>query len=511
MTRWSGKRMLRLLGFAGVIALGLWGPVPAEEPSPEADAKAVRAARVPMTGFIDEALRTSVVRRAKDAVADGCGLIIFHITSNGGEAGAGLELSRDLERIGREGVRTVAFVDAKAYSAAALTALSCQEIIMTPEASIGDCAPILIGPQGVATVEGTEREKMESVLRERMESLAEKHGYPPALTRAMVTRRIVVIEAVNKRTGETRYIEEDELFGLGPDWEKGKTVDSADELLTVGSEKAKRYGIAKHVVTSPDELYDIYLIEGRIRVYAATWGQTLVLWLNNMYLKALLVLIGLLGLYVEMTTPGFGVPGTIGLVAFGLLFAASFLAGRPDWLTPLMFVVGLALLLVELFITPGFGVLGGLGILLLVGSIILALPTFEGLPSRDVEWSELGRAVAVTAGVLVAFAVCAFALARFFPRIPVLGKLALAPSIVSDGSSHAAGARQEGGVATGDIGETVSKLHPAGKGRFSGRLLDVVTEGDFLDAHRRIEVVRVQGNRIVVQPVEDASNDRTDA
>ena len=77
MTRWSGKRMLRLLGFAGVIALGLWGPVPAEEPSPEADAEAVRAARVPMTGFIDEALRTSVVRRARDAVADGCGLIIW--------------------------------------------------------------------------------------------------------------------------------------------------------------------------------------------------------------------------------------------------------------------------------------------------------------------------------------------------------------------------------------------------------------------------------------------------
>jgi membrane-bound serine protease (ClpP class) len=230
-----------------------------------------------------------------------------------------------------------------------------------------------------------------------------------------------------------------------------------------------------------------------------------------MWLKAILVLIGLLGLYVEMNTPGFGVPGMIGLAAFGVLFLASFLAGRPDWLPPLLFVVGLAMLLIELFVTPGFGVLGVAGILLLLASIVLALPNFQGLPKRNFEYSELLQAIGITAGILVAFAICAFLLARFFPHVPILGKLVLGPSRVSDGSSHAAAARMEQGARVGDVGETTTKLRPAGKARFGSRLLDVVTEGDFLDAGRPVKIARTQGNRIVVEPVRDDPSDSTTA
>jgi membrane-bound serine protease (ClpP class) len=211
-----------------------------------------------------------------------------------------------------------------------------------------------------------------------------------------------------------------------------------------------------------------------------------------------------------MNTPGFGVPGTIGLVAFGTVFLASFLAGRPDWLPPLLFVAGLAMLGVEVFVTPGFGVLGSLGLLLLLGGIVLALPGFVGLPQRDFEYAELVQALLATVGVLVTFAVCAFVLGRFFPQIPVLGKLVLSPSAVSDGSSHAAAARQETGAKVGDTGRTLTKLRPAGKARFARQLADVVTEGDFLDAGQPVRIVRVQGNRIVVEPVpEPAAGEET--
>jgi membrane-bound serine protease (ClpP class) len=506
MNRPERKSPLRLLLIAGLLAVGASAALP-ESPPPEAEpAKPLRTAIVPLSGFINEALVTSVQLRAEEAVADGYEFLIIHITSNGGEVGAGMILSRNLQRLGRD-IRTLAYVDAKAYSAAALAALSCQEIVMMPEASIGDCAPIMMGPQGVVPMEGPEREKTESALRERMESIAESHGYPPALTRAMVTQRIVVIEAVNAETGEARYIEEGELEGLGEGWEKTRIIDDDQELLTLGARKAKEYGIASHLVEELDDLYDLYPIDGRITPYAVKLSEQLVLVLNSMWLKSILVLLGLMGLYIELNTPGFGVPGAVGLVAFGLLFAASFLAGRPYMLPPLMFVAGLAMLAIELFVTPGFGVLGGAGALLVIGSIIVALPKFEGLPERDFEWAELGQSVAMTAGVLAAFTVFAFVLARFLPQLPLLRRLVLAPGIVSDGSSRAAGAIQERGVATGDRGRTLSKLRPAGKARIADRLVDVVTEGDFIDAGRDVEVVAVRGNRIVVVPAQSAADE----
>ncbi len=499
--RQSGPiRTARLVLFAGLAAAGLFGSLPAEEPATEPEAP-VPAAMIPVSGIIDETLVASVSRRAEEAAADGNRIVIFHITSDGGYLDAGLDLSRNLERLAREGVRTIAYVDSRAYSAAAIAALSCQEIVMSPEASLGACTPYaavpLAGPQ---PLEPEVRAKLEGAIIERMQSLAEKYGYPPAILKAMVKMSTTVIDIENTDTGEHRYVEEDDLFKYGKEWRKHDVIVAADEVLTVGGEQAEHYGLARHVASRLDDLYDLYPIQGRIAVYPVTWSETLVTWLNNMWLKALLVLVGLLGLYVEMNTPGFGVPGMIGLAAFGLVFVASFLAGRPDWLPPLLFVAGLAMLAVELFVTPGFGVLGGLGILLMLGGIVLVLPGFTGLPHREFEYAELVHALAATAGVVVAFTLGAFLLARFFPRVPVLGKLVLGPSAVSDGSSHAAAARQEEAAQVGDVGRTLTKLHPAGKARFGRRLADVVTEGEFLDAGRTVRVARIQGNRIVVEP-----------
>jgi membrane-bound serine protease (ClpP class) len=511
MKRATQNRTVRLLLFGGMVSLGLRGPVPAGEPAGKSPPRA-RAALVTVSGVIEETLVASVARRAEEAVADGHGILFFHITSDGGYLDAGLDLSRDIERVARGGVRTVAFVNSQAYSAAAIAAVSCQEIVMSPEASLGACTPYAAVPfAGAQPLEKEVRAKLEGTIIERMESLAEKYGYPPAILKAMVKMSTSVIEIQNKKTRETKYVEEEDLFRFDSDWEKREIVVTPDEVLTVGSQKAKQYGIARHVVNRLDDLYDLYPIAGRIDVYPVTWNETLVTWLNNMWLKAVLVLVGLLGLYVEMNTPGFGVPGTIGLAAFGVLFLASFLAGRPDWLPILLFAAGFAMLFIELFVTPGFGVLGGLGILLLLASIILALPSFQGLPKRDFEYSELVQAMVVTAGVLVAFAVCAFLLARFFPRVPILGKLVLGSSSVSDGSSHAAAARVEQGAREGDVGETTTKLRPAGKARFGDRLLDVVTEGDFLDAGRAIKITRTQGNRIVVEPIRKGPADSTTA
>jgi len=512
MSGTRSMRPLRLAAAVGLLAVGLaagLGRQPAR--SGEAPAAApVPAARVPVSGVIDKALRTSVARRAADAVDDGRGLIIFHITSNGGYLNDGLELSRRIQRLGRR-VRTVAYVDAKAYSAAAIVAFACQEIVMEPEASIGACTPYQAVPLGGAQpMEDEVRAKIEGTIIERLETLAEKHGYPKALLKAMVAMPTVVIEARNEETGEPpKYVEEEDLFALGPEWTKGKTVVTADEVLTVGAEEARTYGIAEHLVPRIDRLYDLYPIEGRIEVYPVTWNETLVSWLNSMYFKALLVLVGLLGIYVEMHTPGVGVPGAFGLAAFGLLFAASFLAGRPEWLPLLLFAGGVGLLAVELLVTPGFGVMGGLGGVLVLASIILALPPSYMEPGTGggVDWDALARSLGMTALVMGVFVISAVVLARYLPQMPLLKRLVLSETSVSDGSSRAAAASQERSTHVGETGRSTTMLRPAGKARISDRLVDVVTDGEFLDAGAPVRVVQVRGNRIVVAPAPESEDE----
>jgi len=529
----SAARTLRVTAAIGLLVLGLVlglgqraarsgepsaepapakAPAPAEKPAPAEDTAGkvapgspVPAARVPVSGIIDTALRTSVARRAGDAIDDGRRLIIFHITSNGGYLEDGMELSREIQRLGRR-AQTVAYVDAKAYSAAAIIAFSCQEIVMTPEASIGACTPYMGSPiGGIQPMEEEVRAKIEGAIIERLETLAEEYGYPKALLKAMVSMNTVVIEARNEETGDVQYVEEPDLFALGPDWKKGKTVVSGDEVLTVGADEAHTYGIAKHVVTRIDRLYDLYPIENRIEVYPITWSETFASWLNNMYFKALLVLVGMLGIYVEMHTPGVGVPGAIGLAAFGLLFAGSFLAGRPEWVPVLLFVGGAGLLAVELLVTPGFGVMGGLGAVLVLASIILALPPsyMEPGASGGVDWDALARSLGMTALVMGIFVISALALARFLPQMPLLKRLVLSETPASDGSSRAAAASQEKTSRVGETGRTTTMLRPAGKARIGDRLVDVVTDGEFLAAGAAIRVVEIRGNRIVVAPAPD--------
>ena len=175
-------RVLRLLALVGLALPALLGAGPDKEnaaasapdtPPPETEPPSERllAARIPVSGMIDEALRTSVGRRASEAVADGNRLLIFHITSTGGFLGDGLELSRRIERVARDGVRTVAYVDSKAYSAAAIAAFSCQEIVMSPEASVGACTPYAAIPLGgPQPMQEPVRAKMEGTIVERMES-----------------------------------------------------------------------------------------------------------------------------------------------------------------------------------------------------------------------------------------------------------------------------------------------------------------------------------------------------
>jgi membrane-bound ClpP family serine protease len=217
----------------------------------------------------------------------------------------------------------------------------------------------------------------------------------------------------------------------------------------------------------------------------------------------LLVVIGFLGLLLELKVPGTAVPGIISALCFILVFwAHTQFSGQLVVLAGLLFLLGLVLILIEVFVLPGFGVAGVFGIMLLLAS--LGLVTVEEIPSNSTQWLKFGGRVARYVFALIAAGFAAFYLARFLPRTPLGRQLSLqAPD---ENEAEEAGANLLPGAALaasllGAIGVAATVLRPSGTVRFGEQFIDVVTEGGFINVGTRVQVVEVEGTRIVVKEV----------
>ncbi len=209
-----------------------------------------------------------------------------------------------------------------------------------------------------------------------------------------------------------------------------------------------------------------------------------------------LMMLGFLGIYIEIKTPGFGLPGILGAACLALFFWGHHIAGLAGMEDLLIFVVGIALILVEIFLIPGFGFTGVFGLALvlvsLVGAMVRIVPGGSWLPA----WADLQIPIFKTGVALVGTGAAALLLGRFLPKSRLFGRLTLS----------AATAATEGYTASpdtsswiGKTGATLTPLHPGGAARIDGQRLDVVTSGEFIDAGTPVQIVEAHGNRIVVQ------------
>jgi membrane-bound serine protease (ClpP class) len=193
-------------------------------------------------------------------------------------------------------------------------------------------------------------------------------------------------------------------------------------------------------------------------------------------------------------------------VAFVLFFWSKNLSGTADQLEIILFLIGLVCVAVELFVLPGFGVFGMSGILLMLCSIVLASHSFVW-PTQDYEYQELGYTLLQLTGMLVAVSGCVVALARYLPSLPLLNRLVLKPepwTIVEaeDSMGRPASEGNESlALLIGETGRTTSPLRPAGKARFGSHLIDVTAAGMFVEPDSLVEVVDVQGSRVIVKRI----------
>jgi membrane-bound serine protease (ClpP class) len=228
-----------------------------------------------------------------------------------------------------------------------------------------------------------------------------------------------------------------------------------------------------------------------VRHARQTWAETLVRFLTNPVVSSLLMTVGLLGLLVEIRTPGFAVPGTIGLLSLGLFFWGHWIVRLAGWEELLLVSIGVLLLALEVFVLPGVTVAGIAGGIALVAGLGMTLVGAGATVSVII--SALGR---VALSFLLAMA-GAFALLRVLPRLPLGRRLVLATGMQADLGYVSAPESDRHWL--GRTGTALSPMRPAGIAEIDGARVDVVSDGGFIDAGAAIEVTRVDGNRIVVR------------
>ena len=443
-----------------------------------------------------------VKRQIQRSVAAGATLIIFEIDSPGGYITVGLDMARRMAELSEQGVRTVAYVPHHALSMAAVLALACDEIYMEPGATLGDAGPLEMRAGGA--MERAD-EKVLSVMRKELREIAESKGRPGALAEAMADKDLVVRRATNNRTGRVWYLTEAELHREAGEWKEGPAVPEsrAGNLLTVGAERAHELKLAEPPVADVDELKARLGIPdaATLRPVGPTWIDTLVFALNSWAAMAVLFVLGVVLLYLELHLMT-GLLGILSVLCFALFFWSKFLGGTAGWLEVVLFLLGIACLAMEILVIPGFGVFGITGGLLMLGSILMAAQTFQSAFVLQ----DMSRSMGAVVAAMVAFLLFSVTANRYLPRMPMFSQMILAPP----GSEPSRTLFPEGleeeydhapAVRPGSVGVARSTLRPAGKAEINAEYLDVVSDGPFIDTGARIEVLRREGNRVVVREV----------
>jgi membrane-bound serine protease (ClpP class) len=316
-------------------------------------------------------------------------------------------------------------------------------------------------------------EKTVSYMRKEFRATAEHRGRPPLLAEAMVDADVAIPRVIAK----------------------GK-------LLTLTTEEALKHKLADlRAPDLPALLAALQLAGAEVRHASETWAEQVVRFLTDPVISSLLMTLGLLGIIIEIRTPGFGVPGTVGIASFGLFFWGHYLVRLAGWEVLLLLALGVGLLGVELFVLPGFGVTGFLGIAAILGSLTMTL-VGSGATYEAMVWAAfrvLGSVLAAIVVGLVAF--------RFLPRSSVGRRLVLETALPAQAGFAAPPEADRGWL--GKRGVAASTLRPAGLAHLNGTRVDVVTEGEYVEAGEAVEVLRVDGNRIVVRRVAGAGEGRT--
>lgn len=415
-------------------------------------------------------------------------LLLLEIDSPGGDLSEAMRMLQYLDGLVGTEFHTVAFVPERALGDAALVALACDELVVGEDAVIG-------GP-GEGTVRASELE----ALKESLRHWGAAAGRTWSLPQALVQPRLNVELFEHRETGEQRVFGQEELTEQldAEQWQPVAKLDTNEGLT--GSQLIE-LNVADHAAGNQAELLRLYGLQAdQVVALSDRWAVTSVERLaSQTWFARTLLFIAFFALMSEASSPGLGVPGFISLICFLLFFWSQFLNGTAEWLEVLLFAGGVAALVVEIFVVPGFGVFGVGGVLMIILSIVLASQTFV-IPRTVYQVEQLtGSLLTVLvacAGVASAMIVMRHALAH----APFLNRMMLAPPDETEAEQlDRRESLAERDYLVGQQGRSKTPLVPAGKAQFGHEVVDVVSDGELIEANQPVEVVQARGNRVVVR------------
>ncbi len=419
-----------------------------------------------------------VVRRGiKEAIAAEARMVIIDMETNGGRVDTTEELIEILDRF--DG-KKVTFVNKKAFSAGAFISVATEEIYMAPGSVIGAAAPILMAPggTGVEAMPNTMEVKMTSGISALVRANAERYGH-----------NVQVIEAMIDKSKELKV--DDQIL-----CEKGQI------LTLTNTEAEKEYGEpAKKLLSAGtvEDLAALYEILGvassEVVVVEPSGTEQLGAWINR--ISPVLLMIGIIGLYLEFKTPGFGLPGIVGLTAFVIYFLGGYIAGLSSIGWGAVFIIGLLLLIVEILLIPGTIIAGLVGAAMMLGAIVMALvdwdPTLPAYTAPTIGQFALPmRSLTVALLGSLGFIVL---IGRYLPETSFYRHM-VSESVSGGQTEKDFIAQQDSRL--GKTGIVVSALRPGGKAKFGDETIDVVSQGEMIEEGIDVKIIDFSGRDAVV-------------
>lgn len=445
--------------------------------------------------------------------------VILELNTPGGEVFAAQKISDALKDLDIQyNIPVVAFINNWAISAGAMLAYSSRFILPTKDASMGAAEPVMQDETGKMA---SASEKVNSAIRTDFANRARFFDRDPNIAEAMVDKDIILV----RRHGKIiRLDNESQMRTTGEDADL--IISPKGKLLTLSAEQMLAYGVADTIVppTKLEVLTSQEQDSGRwpaskmaifhlpffkdipnaiVEAYRMDWKTRFFVLLAHPVVSSLLFLGLILGFYLEMNSPGFGLPAAIAFTCLFLIILSSLSLEIADWLELILLLVGLVIILFELFVLPTFGILGIIGLIFFgMGLFGMMLP---GLSSVDFEFDTntfnaageaFMRRLAWLSGTLVLASLIIAVLARYItPSFAKFSRLILNGN---EQNGYIAGENPAALPQPGSKGEVVSTLRPAGKVVINDTLYDAMSYGGFIEKGTAIIVDHLDGSVIVV-------------
>ena len=410
-------------------------------------------------------------RALREAEKHSADAIVIDMDTWGGAVDA---MEQIMKLLARTSLPTYTFINTKAISAGSYISAATQHIYMAPMSEIGASTAVSIVEEGEEM-----KSKRMAAMRALMRAAAEKNGHRPEVFEAMVDPDVEI------ELDDNKIIEKGRLLVL--------TAAEAEKIYS-NKEGPPTPLLSRGTVKDLDEMLRAAKLDGaQLHTIELTGFEQLARFISG--LSPILIMVGLLAIYIEFHTPGFGAAGITAIVCFTLVFFGSYLAGLAGWELFALMMLGVALLMVEIFVLPGFGITGIAGILCIAVALVLMMadkmPGSLWMPS----WEQFHVALAKLMGAAVGAVIIGFFIGKFLPKTTLWRQMELSPAAVTAPDKPTDFVPQN---IVGATGVTETMLRPSGKARIDGKLVDVVTQGDMIEKGQRVTVIEAHGAQVIV-------------